>query len=584
MSALPPPAHEDPQVTTPRERGLYALLFGGLCLLVIAMVLIFELDPSQHPSPRVPFVDNGAFNHAQIMYGLMTSCAIGAVGVLVWGIVRRWAWSRSKAFQATARVLLVVTVFTSGFSYFYARRGMWNSHYAHRYDTFHYLLHPRYYAELDYADLYVCAIEALSERDMPDKNTVRDLRTYRMSKAGDLREQDLCPKERFTPERWERFEADFKVFTDTRGGASVLREAIADRGYNGTPFHAAVSGFIADRIPLTIATHNMVPLADVIMTSLMLYAAAAAFGWQTGLLFALSVFAMAADRWGIIGGSWFRFAWYATLTAGIAALRRGRYAWSGVWMTLSALLNIFPAVFSVGIVIRGLVTCWQEKRIVPRYKRFALAAAITAVIGLGVGALPARHLGNYTGWVANMEHHQVERFQGFGTGLKFPFIYRGANDAKSDKVPESQRKKLFHENRKAYYPLAFTLLGLAVAFAVKTRDDVEAATVLGFTIFFGFLGTVGYYFACASVLVLGLHRRATRPGGIILLTLWFVSSILAHWALLETYHYRFMYNTVLSLSWSVWLIGLLFWLASEEGILKWLGQVIAPPAPAEEAS
>lgn len=583
-AAAPTPEPRPEPGPSKLEKLGYAALFGGLALLVAILVVVYELEPDKHPSPKVPFVDGGALSHDQIMLGLMTSCAIGALGVLGWGIVRRFAWAHGRGFQRLARVVLVVTVFTSGFSYFYARRGMWNSHYAHRYDTFHYLIHPRYYPELDYSDLYVCALEALSTRDMPDKNRVRDLRDYRIVTAGELRAQDLCPKESFTPERWERFKADFKVFTDTRGGASVLREAIEDRGYNGTPFHSALSHYLSDRIPLTVATHQMVPLLDVFMTSAMLYAAAVAFGWRIGLLFALSVFAMAADRWGIIGGSWFRYAWYATLVGGLAALKRGKYAVSGVFMTLSALFNIFPAVFTAGILIRGGVTCWQERRLVPRYKRFVVAAAITTVLGLGLGALPARHLDNYTGWVANMENHNVERFQGFGTGLKFPFIYRGANSAGADKVSETERKKLFHENRPAYYALVSTLIGLALAFAAKTRDDVEAAVVLGFTLFFGVLGTVGYYFACASVLVLGLHRRARTPGGAILLFLWFVTNILGNLALYVTDYYRFMYNTVISLSWSVWLVALLFWLAGQEGILAWLGRVIAPPSRQPEST
>ena len=51
------------------------------------------------------------------------------------------------------------------------------------------------------------------------------------------------------------------------------------------------------------------------------------------------------------------------------------------------------------------------------------------------------------------------------------------------------------------------------------------------------------------------------------MSLWFITSLLAHWALYETFYYRFMYNTVLSLSWTVWLSALLFWLAAREGLL-----------------
>jgi hypothetical protein len=399
-----------------------------------------------------------------------------------------------------------------------------------------------------------------------------------MTSVGELRAEALCPRGNFTPERWARWVADMKVFTDTPGGPGVLKRAIEDRGYNGTPTHSALSGFLANRIPLTIATHNMVPLLDVAMVSAMLYAAAVAFGWKIGLLFALSVFAMAADRWGIIGGSWLRYAWFVTLTLGIVALKRGRYGLSGAMLALSTALNVFPVLFAAGVILRGLATCWEERRLVRRYRDFVLAGVVTGLVALGIGLLPARHLDNYTGWAANMSQHNVERFQGLGIGLKFPFIYRGGNTSEADRADESDRRALFHQNRKAYYPLATLLVLIAGAFALRTRDDVEAATILGFTLFFCFFGTVGYYFACGSLLVLGLHRRASTPGGTIFVALWFLSSLLAHWALYETLYYRFTYNTVISLTWTVWLTGLLFWLAAEEGLLARAGRLVAAPA------
>ncbi|MBF9058307.1 hypothetical protein HKCCSP123_03850 [Rhodobacterales bacterium HKCCSP123] len=572
------PGPDEARSPSSRQRIQFAVLFGGLCLLVFVMVVVFELDPGEHPSPSVPFLPGGALSHRQFVSGLIASCCVGAVGVLTWGVVRRWTWAHHRTVRRLMKSVLIFAVFASGFSYFYVRQGVMNDHYAHRYDTFHYLLHPRYYAELDYQDLYACTVEALSRDVIPDDNPVRDLRTYDMTTAGDLRDQGLCPRQDFTPDRWERWERDLEVFTETPGAADILRLAIRDRGYNGTPPHAAISGFLADRIPLSVATHNLVPLLDILMISVMLYAVAVAFGWKIGLLFALSVFAIAADSPGIIGGSWFRYAWLATLTLGFAALRRGSYAMSGVFMALSALLNVFPVVFSVGIVIRGVVTCWQERRLVPCYRSFVLAALVTSFIGIGVGLLPARHVGNYSGWIANMAHHSSERFQAFGVGLKFPFIYRGANTRDSDQVTESVRRDLFHENRKVYYPLAITLIGLALALAVKTRDDVEAATILGFTLFFCLLGTVSYYFACASLVILGLHRRAGTAGGTLLLSLWFLTSLLAHWALYETHYYRFMYNTVLSFSWTVWLSALLFWLAAREGILGSFANLVAAPS------
>ena len=40
-----------------------------------------------------------------------------------------------------------------------------------------------------------------------------------------------------------------------------------------------------------------------------------------------------------------------------------------------------------------------------------------------------------------------------------------------------------------------------------------------------------------------------------------------------------MYNTVISLGWTVWLLALLVWLAAQEGILRDLARRLAAPSP-----
>jgi hypothetical protein len=334
-----------------------------------------------------------------------------------------------------------------------------------------------------------------------------------------------------------------------------------------------------DRIFLTISSHNMLPLLDVALISAMLWAATVAFGWKIGLLFALSVFTIAVDRWGIIGGSWFRYAWYAALTGGMVFLRLGRFGWAGAMMALATLLNVFPAVFAVGVLVRGIAASWSARRILPQYRNFVLAGLVTGMIGIAIGSLPARGVDNYTGWWANMSQHNGDRFQGFGTGLKFPFVYRGANTEADDDVPERVRREIFDQNRPAYLALATVMIGLSIAVAARTRDDVEAAAITGFTLFFCLLGTVGYYFAAASLVVLGLHRRAGSPGGTLFLSAWFLTSFLGHLAYYQTWYVRFMYNTVISLGWTVWLLALLVWLAAQEGILRDLARRLAAPSP-----
>ncbi len=539
------------------RRGI-ALLYGGLFALVAGLVLVYETKWGGGPRPRLP-VHNGRLSHRDVIAMLIAGSAIGALGVGGWAWLRR----RGRRPERLARVVLAGAVLFSGFTYFYARQGLMTSSFVHRWDAMHYLLAPRYYAEIDYDELYSCIVENVSRRAVPDDNRVRDLATYRMTTAGALRAEGRC-RDHFSPERLARWKSDLELFTGY-GGAGILRDALEDRGYNGTPFEAAVAGAVADRLPLDWATLNLVPLFDVAMLLAMAGVVTAAFGWPVGLVFALYFFTNAADRWGIIGGSFFRYPWMVTLGLGFAALRRERWGRAGFWMALSALFNVFPAVFSASLVLRGLAGLVRGQAPAAKYRRFVGVAAITTVLGLGVGLLPARHLGNYTGWWHDMELHNVERFQGFGVGLKFPFTFRGAITADQDRVPERVRRMRFHQVRPWYRALAAVVLGMALLVALRTDDEVEAAGVLGFTLFFTLLGTVGYYFAAAAVLVLALHRRARDGPGAAFIAALFLCSVLAHVALYATLYYRFMYNIVISTTWSIWLVALLAWLVARTG-------------------
>ncbi|MFT4614212.1 MAG: hypothetical protein ACI9NT_001356 [Bacteroidia bacterium] len=118
---------------------------------------------------------------------MMYLCGVGALGVFLWGLVRRWPLAREPNFQSLVAVLLAMTVFVGAFFYFYARRGIAEDQFVHRYDTFHYFMAPRYCDELNYQDLYVCVLRALKKDDLGLETKVRNLRTYRMMRVGELR-------------------------------------------------------------------------------------------------------------------------------------------------------------------------------------------------------------------------------------------------------------------------------------------------------------------------------------------------------------------------------------------------------------
>lgn len=537
--------------TSRRSRVASALAFAALFATVLGLVLAFELDPYAQPMPELPWRD-GRLSRRDVLAIMMVFATLGALVSL--GLARHAEWGRRMQVG-----LLLVTIF-AGLNYFYSLHGLSASQFSHRHDTFHYLLGPRYYSEFGYTDLYACTLAELENWQFPNAHPVRDLHTYRIRTAGEIRALEPC-EDQFSPERRQRWQQDLSLFTE-RNGLAVLRVALQDRGYNGPPFHAAVAGALADRIPLTDATHALVPMLDVAVICAMIVGVIWVFGWPIGLIFGLFFFTNAADRWAVIGGSFFRFPWMALLALSLAALHARRHATAGILLALSTLLNVFPLVFAAGIAVRATAETWRQRSLPAAYRRFFAAGLLTGLLGLGIGALPANGIDNYLGWWQNMELHNVERFQGFGVGLKFPFIFRGEIWAATDTVSEGTRQAWFHEVRPWYWALASLYIGLALAIAARTDDDVEAAGVLGFTLFFAVLGTVGYYFACAALMIIALHRRIREPTGAVLIALFFITSLAGHVALYYTGYNRFTYNTVISTGWALWLLLTLIWLTS----------------------
>ena len=530
-------------------RVLGAVSFLLLFAAVLGLVVAFELDPAAQPLPRLPWRDGRLSAHDLILL-LMVLTTAGALFSL-W-FARRSGWSRR------AQIALLIVTLLAGLNYFYARMGLFANEYVHRHDTFHYLLGPRYFAELGYTDLYACTLAELSSAQYPDHYPVRDLRTYWVQTAARIRVLQPC-EDNFAPDRRDRWRADLQLFTDHRN--RLLGGILEDRGYNGPPFHAAVAGAIANRIPLTPATHNLVPLFDVAMLCAMVAGVVWVFGWPIGLLFGLFFFTNAADRWAIIGGSFLRYPWMAFLALSLAALHARRHATAGSLMALSALLNIFPVVFAAGIAARAAMRSWRERSLPTEYRRFFAAGLLTGVLGLGIGALPGNGLENYANWWHNIQLHNAEPFVGNGVGLKYPFTFRGGITQAADQSTQVMRQMWFEQVRPWYWALAALFLGLAAWVAARTDDDVEASGVLGFTLFFVLLGTVTYYFAAAAVMILALHRRISEPIGAALVALFFVTSLLAHMAFYHSLYHRFAFSTVLSTGSAIWLLLVLLWLA-----------------------
>ncbi|MCA9718825.1 MAG: hypothetical protein H6713_40490 [Myxococcales bacterium] len=564
-----PSAGETAGVVARSPAVWFGLLFAAVFLLTAGVIVGCELDPNQ------PWPDP-SWRRERVDLHQLVLATLAALGVLGYGVLRRLAWLHTRRATRALQLGLAALILVSSAYYFLGRHALSHRVFAHQWDSYHYALGPKYYDELDYFDLYRCTAQALDRRSLPDDARVRDLRDYRMTTAGAERARGDC-RAQFSPARWDQFKRDLEV-VDPSPRRKQLRAMLGDRGYNGTPVHSVISGWLVNRLPMTWTSRNLMPLLDIGGLCVMLWVVARAFGWRIGLTFALFFFLDIVDRYRITGGSWFRYYWLITLVLGVCALRARQHARAGAWLAASAALNLFPLVFMLGLGVKGAVELARTRRLPARLVRFAAGALITALALGVVGSLSARGPAAYASFARNMQVHDVRgRFPGFGVGLKFAFVYRGEH-APARSYSERKKQEEFREARPVYLATAALLIGLA-ALLCPRLDDVEATALLGFTVMFCQLETTGYYFACACLLVLLWHHRARGPPGMLLLALLFGLNALAYAGLLRT-HLFFLYNTILSLSWAAYLIATLATLGVETGLLRELSSWLMRPAPA----
>ena len=175
--------------------------------------------------------------------------------------------------------------------------------------------------------------------------------------------------------------------------------------------------------------------------------------------------------------------------------------------------------------------------------------------------------------------HGRVRATGYGVGLKFIPMYRGKHHRKSKGYSRDRLTREYREIKPIIQGVGLLLVGVA-AFVCLRLNPVEAAILFGFTAFYGLLGTVHYYFACASLLVLLWYRRVATPAGILFICGYFACNVIGHAYMYSHDTLRVLYNTLLSLLWLVYLVSMLVYFARETGWTQQIARLLAAPAPA----
>jgi hypothetical protein len=262
-------------------------------------------------------------------------------------------------------------------------------------EMFHYYVGPKYFKELGYYELYNAVIVADTEQgnEFAPLPFYTDLRTYKNLKRDAALRDAPRIKGLFSEQRWNAFKDDvayFKSKIDKPGSPDMIF-LLMDHGYNGSPVSTFLLGTIANLVPLT---HGLwLAVIDVVLVLLMIALVVRCFGFELGAVFAVYFFTSILSGQEFLSGSLLRYDWLLYIVAAVCLLDRGRHAWAAFFLTLSAMLRLFPAVLFYGIAVTMFQKLRATRTVDKQTVRFTATAGATALL---LFVLPSLTLGSVT--------------------------------------------------------------------------------------------------------------------------------------------------------------------------------------------
>ncbi len=297
-----------------------------------------------------------------------------------------------RAHPLLAKVVVVFAVLFS-FAVFHNFGDPPGGKFVHYGEMFHYYLGSKYFKELGYFELYNAVIAADAEQDnaLAKLPFYTDLTNYQNASRETALEHAGVVKATFSEERWDAFKHDVSFFKKVTGmpRSRAFFFLLMDHGYNASPVSTSVLTILTNIVPVTRLW--LLAVLDVLLVATMIVLVFRTFGLEMGGLFSVYFFVNILNDYGYISGGLLRYDWLFCIVAAVCLLEKRRYASSSVFLTVSAMLRIFPAVLFYGIGVSIVRKVKATRTVDKESMRFVLAAGMT---GLALFLLPAACLGS----------------------------------------------------------------------------------------------------------------------------------------------------------------------------------------------
>ena len=448
----------------------------------------------------------------------------------------------SRKYAANARVILgaltvSATIATLSFVNLLNPQ-FWDHHnnhksVVHNFDMRVYYPVAKYFRELHFDGLYLASVAAYvddvpgSTLDSLNNNEIRDLSTHRMVRVADVHDKINAIRDRFTPDRWQKFVEDMRYFRQTMGPGDYMG-SMHDHGGNATPVW-----FLIARILFYFTTANntvliLGGLLDPLLLGLMFYAVKRTFGWRMMLvgivLFGANDFHMFGSNW---VGATLRHDWMAYIGLGICALATKRWCQAGALLAMASLIRAFPAFLLITLTFPAFAWAYEfyrDQERLPKWAdiraaqeplvRVAKSASITVgaalvltTLFLGASCWPQWwHKVNLLERDPHTNHESLRMFLSFDLSTVPQALF-------GNEPPLDWGQGLV-SNWQAHQPLFVVLIAASIIaiFSAARRRRPHQAAILGLILVPVILSPANYYchaFFLLSLVVVARERSST---------------------------------------------------------------------------